>query len=67
MLDAQRVLADEVLGQLVDRGGGALGLTFQGGFAPADEALVSGDLDQARARTGKELFNLSDFHGSQCW
>ena len=60
----RRVLADEVLGQLLYGRPGALGLALQGRLAPAIEAVVGGDLDQAHARSRVELLDLGDFHSN---
>ena len=63
VLDAQRVLADQVLGELLHGSPGALGLALQRGLAPADDAVVGGDLDQAHAKAREELLDSRYFHG----
>jgi hypothetical protein len=62
VLDAQRVFADQIVGEFLDGGDGALGLAFQGGLAPADQAGVSGDFHQPGAQAREELLDANDVH-----
>src|SRR5262245_9486770 len=62
VLDPQRILADQIIGQLLDGGNSASGLALQRGLAPADQAIIGGDLHQPRTNPWKELFDAGDSH-----
>ena len=63
VLNAQRVLADKIVGEFVNSGTGAFRFSFKRRLSPTDDAGVCGDFDEAHPGTRKKLFNGCDFHG----
>ena len=62
VLDLAGVLADEVIGQLIDHGGDGVGAAFEHRLAPAVDALVGFDFEEAPARRDDEGGEAGDFH-----
>ena len=62
VLDAKWILADEVLGNLVDRSRYAAGLAFKGAFRPTLDAGVGCYSDQSGAIPRCVLVNSGNFH-----
>jgi hypothetical protein len=60
--DRQRVLADEVAGQLADRGGRGTGPVFERRVAPAGDALVGADAHEQLALAEHERLDRGDPH-----
>ncbi len=63
VLDVARVLADEVVGQFLHGGGHGVGTAFEDGLAPAVDAFVGFDLQEAPARRHQERGQSGDLHG----
>ena len=62
VLDAQRVLADEVFGQDLDGGSHHLGPALDHRFAPADHTLVGLDPAEQPAGRDEEGLDTRDLH-----
>jgi len=65
VLDAERVLADQIICQLFDRGRSAFWFTLECGFSPTDEAIVGGYFYETYTWTRKKLFNFCDLHRTE--
>ena len=63
VIDAARVLADQVVGQLMHRRFHRARTAFDDGLAPAGDALVGFDLQEHPARRQAIRGQASDFHG----
>ncbi|MCY1300582.1 hypothetical protein D9M70_501540 [compost metagenome] len=64
VFDQQRILADQVVRELVNRGFHRQGSTFDDRLAPADDALVRLDLQKQPAWRNDIGGELGDFHGA---
>jgi hypothetical protein len=62
VLDAERVLADQVVADLGDRGHPRAGLALERGLAPPHQPVVGRDLDEPRPGAGVELLDFRDLH-----
>ncbi len=62
VFDVARVFADQVIGQLFHSGSDRVRAAFDHWLAPADNALVSLDLEEAPARRNDERGEFGDFH-----
>ena len=62
VLDAQRILADEILRQLLDSRCGTPRLPLQRRLPPADDPTVGGHLHQPHPRPGKKLIDPRNLH-----
>lgn len=62
VLDAQRVLADEQVGEFVHGGADRLGSALDHRFAPSGDALVGGDAQEQPAWGDKERLQCCDLH-----
>ena len=63
VLDAQRVPADEEVGQFVDGGAHGVGAALDHGLAPAGDALVGGDAQEQPARRHQERLKSGYLQG----
>ena len=62
VFDASGVESHEVFGVLFDGGAYDVGLAFDDGFAPADDAVVGLDAHKEPARRHEECFDACDLH-----
>src|SRR5438067_8210971 len=62
VLDPERILADQVVADLLHGRHAGASLTLEGRFPPTDEPVVGRDLDEPGPRPRVELFDLRDLH-----
>ncbi len=63
VFDIARVLADQVIGEFFHSSSHGVRAAFDHRLAPADNAFVSIDLEEAPARRNNERGEFGDFHG----
>ncbi len=62
VFDMTRIFADEIVSEFVHGGGDRMCAAFDDRLAPARDALVRFDLEEAPARRNDEGFEFGDFH-----
>ena len=62
VFDVSRVLAEQIVGQFVDRRGHTVGPALDDGLTPADDALVGFHLQEAPAGRNDVGGQLRDLH-----
>ena len=67
VFDVAWVFADEIVGKFIDRSRHSVRAAFQHGLAPAGDAFVGFDFEEALARRDDERGESGDLHGAmQC-